>query len=341
MTKITVDDVESLCEHVRLEPLAYKQFPRRGRQSLGPQPDWPSKRRDSPSGRDGAAGDRKHASFELPSASLAGDSERWLGLRALTANSRDARAGGLVRQTDLAVFSACGGAGGTTVIATLGRIFSKRRNSVLLLDGSAPSILPFYFGSRATRVGSCSHMELREETGGAVHVVSPHGAESDWLSSGIARAQGSFHRVLADATSGIPVDPGLDGIGDLFADSKALVVIVPDMRCAVEIPRILDSYRASEQRSGVPGRVHFVLNNFDAGLPLHVEMRARFTSQLGAKLLPFAIQRSEHVSEAVAEGLTVVDYAPDSAVAEDFLRLALWVETESVCEPLALQGTAR
>jgi hypothetical protein len=233
---------------------------------------------------------------------------------------------------DLAVYGSCGGAGSTTVIATLGRIFSKRKNRVLLLDGSAPSVLPFYFGSRATLVGSCAHMELREETGGAVHVVSPRGGEHDWFASGVARARGNFHRALADVTSGVPIYAGLEGTGDLFADSTALVVIVPDLRCAVGIPRILDSFRANEQKSGVPQRVHFLLNKFDASLPLHVEMRARFAGQLGNKLLPFAIQRSEQVSEAVAESLTVVDYAPEAGIADDFVRLADWVETESACE---------
>ncbi len=46
--------------------------------------------------------------------------------------------------------------------------------------------------------------------------------------------------------------------------------------------------------------------------------------QLGAKLLPFTIRRSDLVSEALASGMTVLDYAPKSAIVDDLMRLAAW-----------------
>jgi len=41
-------------------------------------------------------------------------------------------------------------------------------------------------------------------------------------------------------------------------------------------------------------------------------------------LLPFVLRRTPAVSEALAEGMTVMDYAPNSTVAEDFGSLAGW-----------------
>ena len=35
------------------------------------------------------------------------------------------------------------------------------------------------------------------------------------------------------------------------------------------------------------------------------------------------------MSEALAEGMTVVDYAPDAPVAQDFLDVASWLRTVS------------
>ena len=51
--------------------------------------------------------------------------------------------------------------------------------------------------------------------------------------------------------------------------------------------------------------------------------------QLGDRLLPFALRRAPAVSEALAEGMTVMDYAPNSTVAEDFGSLAGWVKSQS------------
>jgi cellulose biosynthesis protein BcsQ len=38
------------------------------------------------------------------------------------------------------------------------------------------------------------------------------------------------------------------------------------------------------------------------------------------------MRRSPAVSEALAEGMTVMDYAPTSALAEDFASLAGWIK---------------
>jgi hypothetical protein len=44
------------------------------------------------------------------------------------------------------------------------------------------------------------------------------------------------------------------------------------------------------------------------------------------------------VSEALAEGMTVMDYAPNSAVAEDFGSLAGWVKSQSAPASTTYRG---
>lgn len=61
--------------------------------------------------------------------------------------------------------------------------------------------------------------------------------------------------------------------------------------------------------------------------------------QLGERLLPFVIRRSPSVAEALAEGMTVMDYAPDAAVAEDYRNLAKWARTPAA--PAKLGRKAR
>jgi cellulose biosynthesis protein BcsQ len=72
-----------------------------------------------------------------------------------------------------------------------------------------------------------------------------------------------------------------------------------------------------------------VINQFDAALPLHLDVREVLRRQLGDRLLPFVISRAPAVSEALADGMTVVDYAPDSVITKDYLSVANWTRTIS------------
>jgi cellulose biosynthesis protein BcsQ len=60
---------------------------------------------------------------------------------------------------------------------------------------------------------------------------------------------------------------------------------------------------------------------------LHLDVREVLRRKLGDRLLPFVIRRAPAVSEALAEGMTVVDYAPDASVVEDYVSVATWVRT--------------
>jgi cellulose biosynthesis protein BcsQ len=107
-----------------------------------------------------------------------------------------------------------------------------------------------------------------------------------------------------------------------------LVPVIPDMNSVVSV----GSIDAFFQHNGVAGnRVHpyYVLNQFDPSLPLHLDVREVLREQLGDRLLPFALRRAPAMSEALAEGMTVMDYAPNSTVAEDYGSLAGWVKSLS------------
>jgi cellulose biosynthesis protein BcsQ len=69
----------------------------------------------------------------------------------------------------------------------------------------------------------------------------------------------------------------------------------------------------------------YLLNKFDASVAFHRDVRDRLSSALGERLLPFTIRRSDQVAEALASGLTVMDYAPNAPVVEDFKLLAQWL----------------
>jgi len=80
---------------------------------------------------------------------------------------------------------------------------------------------------------------------------------------------------------------------------------------------------------GRPVQPYFLLNQFDPSQRLHLDVREVMRRQLGDHLLPFVIRRSQSVSEALAEGMTVMDYAADAPVAADYTNLASWLRSLS------------
>jgi cellulose biosynthesis protein BcsQ len=55
-------------------------------------------------------------------------------------------------------------------------------------------------------------------------------------------------------------------------------------------------------------------------------MRRWLRDELDGMLAPVVLRRDYRVSEALAEGKTVLDYAPDSEIAEDFRIFAQWLK---------------
>ena len=73
----------------------------------------------------------------------------------------------------------------------------------------------------------------------------------------------------------------------------------------------------------------YLLSQFDTSLPLHLDVREVLRRQLGERLLPFVIRRAASVSEALAEGMTIIDYEPESPAARDYLGVANWIRSVS------------
>ena len=109
------------------------------------------------------------------------------------------------------------------------------------------------------------------------------------------------------------------------SNSSVLVPIAPDMNSVLSIQGVERFFAGAQDGEGRPISLYYVLNQFDASLPLHLDVREVLRQQLGNRLLPVMIRRSQSVSEALAEGMTVIDYAPESPVTEDYTHLAEWV----------------
>src|SRR5690348_12523235 len=71
---------------------------------------------------------------------------------------------------------------------------------------------------------------------------------------------------------------------------------------------------------------------------LLIDVREVLRERLGNRLLPFALRRSPAVGEALAEGMTVLDYAPASPIAQDFISFGAWIKTHSAPAGAAGRG---
>jgi len=242
----------------------------------------------------------------------------------------------------LAVMSLAGGVGKTSLVATLGRMLSAMGEKVLLADMASVGLLPYYFGARELRPGVMrTFSPPAGSTDAPVYMVS---LETDQVSADVAgqerllqdlrRASRGVQRVLLD----------LSGASMWMARSLAavsptiLVPVAPDMNSVLGIQSMEKTLQSLVNADGRPISVFYVLTQFDATLPLHLDIREALKQKLGARLLPISIRRSQAVSEALAEGMTVIDYAPSATVTEDYTQLASWVRNQTAPATAGFRG---
>lgn len=231
----------------------------------------------------------------------------------------------------VAVFSLAGGVGKTSLVATLGRALSARGERVLLVDTAAFGLLPFFFGARDQRPGQLRTFSPPAASGDApIQMVAVDseglGSESapqEALAQEILRCARGTNRVLVDLATA----SGATTRRILRLTPTVLVPVVPDMSSVVSVSSIDAFFQRNAGIAGKQVQPFYVLNQFDPSLPLHLDVREVLREQLGDRLLPFALRRTPAVSEALAEGMTVMDYAPNSTAAEDFASLAGWVKS--------------
>lgn len=264
---------------------------------------------------------------------------RWFALRGIFGRSQEEiqpeRTEG--QAPVLTVFSLAGGVGKTSLVASLGRALAARGERVLLVDTCSFGLLPFYFGAREIKPGV-----VRTFSGGAsdpaIRVVTleaeRESSESEWLRREVARGAQDASRVLIDVTTGSAATLRQA----LRLSPMVLVPVAPDMASVVTLQSVEAFFRNQEGLSGKMLQPWYVLNQFDASSPLQLDVREVLRQQLGERLLPFAVHRSTAVSEALAEGMTVIDYAPNSPAAEDIMNLVTWIRNTSVAVSAGHRG---
>ncbi len=247
----------------------------------------------------------------------------------------------------LAVFSLGGGVGKSSLAATLTRVLSAAGEQVLLVETTAYGLLPFFFGARERhpgvlrtftppQPGSDAPVQMLAIDGEKLAAETRAGTEAeslDPLCAEIMAHAGGASRIVVDfATASAAAYPLLR------LSPLVLVPMVPDMNAVVNAASVESFFKRNGKSAGVSAEVYYVLNQFDPSLPLHIDVREVLRERLGSRLLPFALRRSPAVGEALAEGMTVLDYAPTSPITQDFISLGAWIKTHSAPAGAAGRG---
>lgn len=270
---------------------------------------------------------------------------RWFALRSIFEDNvpaQSAPAPAAARAPVLAVFSLAGGVGKTSLVATLGRVLSARGERVLLVDTAAYGLLPFFFGARDQRPGLLRTFSPPMASGDAPiqmitldpETLGSEAAAAEALTAEIQKHARGVSRVVVDLATA----SGATTRRVMRLAPQVLVPLIPDMCSVVSVSSIDAFFEHNNGTVGKPTLPHYVLNQFDPSLPLHLDVREVLREQLGDRLLPFALRHTPAVSEALAEGMTVMDYAPNSAVTEDFASLAGWVKSLSAPASTSFRG---
>ncbi len=260
---------------------------------------------------------------------------RWYALRSIFAPAQaagDPSSFSALEQRPpiVVVFSLAGGVGKTCLVATLGRLLSALGEHVLLTETAACGLLPFYFGSRELRPGVVRTFfppgPFGEELDAPVQMLNlqgdGHPADDNqpdpWLGELLRDGRGASRIVVDVATANRKWMSRL-----LSLRPTLLVPILPDMSSVA----CLGLIEAMVANPSSEEKAFYLLNQFDGSSPLHQDVRALLQQQLGDRLLPFVLRRSSLVSEALAEGMTVIDYAPGSDVAAEYHDLTAWLRS--------------
>ncbi len=125
-----------------------------------------------------------------------------------------------------------------------------------------------------------------------------------------------------------PPTIGLLTFNALRAADEVLVPVETGFLAARGAQRQWTTLRAMAARLGRPMRVRMVPNLLHPERPLDRDLLAGLREQFGAGVAPHPIRDHVEIREATAFGRAVVEHAPESEAADDYRRLATWLETE-------------
>ncbi len=211
------------------------------------------------------------------------------------------------------VCGVAGGVGATTISAILTRLIARSGHRCGIFDDTEDPTLPIFFGAQRSADDHRRFSGLHALFQPRVRILNrqmfePANATDRYGSSLIER----HFESLAEQFEHLIFDQPAR-YSDTSGAGLKIYVAAPDLTSLGRMQKIIrNSGDASSQQ------IICVLNRFNAASTLHNEIFGWYQESFREL---FVIHESPLVTEALAEGTTVVDWAPESPVATDFVRL--------------------
>lgn len=240
----------------------------------------------------------------------------------------------------IAVVSAKGGVGKTTVTANLAAAFARSGRHILLVDLDPQNALRFHLGINPREVCGSARATLGDGTWADACVVAPNGvvllpygvineddrsdfetilvADPHWLRRNLeALGLPPDTCVLIDT----PPGPSVYLRQALGAANLALIVSLADAASYATLP-MMDSlvHDYCLENANFIGCTH-VINQIDSTAQLSLDVTQVLRHKLVNRIAG-TVQRDQAVSEALAFERSVLDYREESRAAHDFIALS-------------------
>ncbi len=263
----------------------------------------------------------------------------------------------------LSIVNQKGGCGKTTTSVNLAAILASRGRRVLLVDLDPqshcaaalgvpereieystidllldPPATPFGPAQVAARTWEVAYgLRLLPSTVRLARAEAPGGGLIDAPDRDrrLRRGLESFASSVDCCIIDCPPTIGLLTFNALRAADEVVVPVETGFLAARGAQRQWTTLRAMAARLGRPMRVRMVPNLLHPERPLDRDLLAGLREQFGAGVAPHPIRDHVEIREATAFGRAVVEHAPESEAADDYRRLATWLETEeaAIIEP--------
>ena len=205
----------------------------------------------------------------------------------------------------------------------------------LLLDPPAEQMTPARIAARTWEV--VHGLRLLPSTVSLARAEAPGGGlmEAGDRDRRLRRGLDVFSQALDYCIVDCPPTIGLLTFNALRAADEVVVPVETGFLAARGAQRQWATLRAMAARIGKPMKVRVLPNLLHPERALDRELLAGLKDRFGKGVSPEPIRDHIEIREATAFGRAVVEHAPDSEAAEDYRRLAAWIETgdAAIVEP--------
>ncbi len=215
--------------------------------------------------------------------------------------------------SSISIHGAAGGTGSSTVAAMLARLLAKTGKRCAIFDESEDSILPIFFGAQRIAADHRRFSGLYSIFEPSIRILNremfeetPNSTSNQsFIERHFAQLADQFEHLIFDQPARCPENMGAN---------LNICVAVPDVSSLVGVRKLKRDLNASS----VPAKSICVLNKFDATIALHREVLDWYHDNFDQVV---TLRYSPLVPEALAEGTTIVDWAPRTSASLDFLSL--------------------